>query len=258
MLSCREDCSCGSRRHSRERPLAARLGVRHHEDDSLAVGRRRRDPCMPWLAVRRPRRQRGRLRPLFEVSNVAHHNCHRPACHRPAGWRRVLLVAALTRWQRFRLVRGRRLQHARRTECAGHQHGVATIAGASGDVRGVSAPRWPSAFTDGRERSPAPGGEAQGERMARMRFALRDAADGSMHAASWIMDERAPIPRTVHVVLPHSGRSLCGYEEERPGPEGAAATPCPECAALLRSGMVVRRSRIRVDGRACKRVPATH
>ena len=62
------------------------------------------------------------------------------------------------------------------------------------------------------------------------------------------MDERTPIAgtvHTVHVVFPHSGRSLCGHEEERPRPEGAAASPCPECVALLRSGLVVGRSRNR-------------
>lgn len=58
------------------------------------------------------------------------------------------------------------------------------------------------------------------------------------------MDERTPIARTVHVVLPHSGRSLCGYEEEeRPGPEVGPASPCPECAALLRSGLLAHRAR---------------
>lgn len=63
------------------------------------------------------------------------------------------------------------------------------------------------------------------------------------------MDERTPIARTVHVVLPHGGRSLCGYEEEeRPGSEGAAAAPCQECAALLRSGLGARRSRARAEG----------
>ena len=59
-----------------------------------------------------------------------------------------------------------------------------------------------------------------------------------MHAAWRVMDEHAPVARTVHVVLPDSGRSLCGYEEEWPGPAGATASPCPECTALLRSGQV--------------------
>ena len=61
------------------------------------------------------------------------------------------------------------------------------------------------------------------------------------------MDERTPIARTVHVVLPQSGRSLCGYEEERRGSEGTATVPCPECAALLRSGLLARRSRTRTE-----------
>jgi hypothetical protein len=59
------------------------------------------------------------------------------------------------------------------------------------------------------------------------------------------MDEHSPATRTVHVVLPVTHRSLCGYEEERPTPEGATTVACPECTALLRSGLVSRRSRIR-------------
>jgi hypothetical protein len=59
------------------------------------------------------------------------------------------------------------------------------------------------------------------------------------------MDEHFPAPRTVHVVLPATHRPLCGYEEERRAPEGASAVACPECTALLRSGLVARRSRIR-------------
>ena len=59
------------------------------------------------------------------------------------------------------------------------------------------------------------------------------------------MDERLPATRTVHVILPATHRPLCGYEEERPMSGGAAAVACPECTALLRSGLVARRSRIR-------------
>jgi hypothetical protein len=45
--------------------------------------------------------------------------------------------------------------------------------------------------------------------------------------------------RTVHVVLPVTHRSLCGYEEEGPAPGHDTATvACPECSALLRSGLV--------------------
>lgn len=59
------------------------------------------------------------------------------------------------------------------------------------------------------------------------------------------MDERFPATRTVHVVLPATHRPLCGYEEERPtSPEGASTVACPECTALLRSGLVPRRPRI--------------
>jgi hypothetical protein len=46
---------------------------------------------------------------------------------------------------------------------------------------------------------------------------------------------------TVHLVLPRSGRSLCGCEEEHRGPGNAAAVPCPECSALLRSGLLPHR-----------------
>ncbi len=59
------------------------------------------------------------------------------------------------------------------------------------------------------------------------------------------MDERFPALRTVHVMLPATHRPLCGYEEERPAHEGASAVACPECTALLRSGLVAPRSRIR-------------
>lgn len=58
------------------------------------------------------------------------------------------------------------------------------------------------------------------------------------------MDERFPATRTVHVVLPATHRSLCGYEEEHGTLEGASAVACPECAALLRSGLVSRRPRL--------------
>jgi hypothetical protein len=55
------------------------------------------------------------------------------------------------------------------------------------------------------------------------------------------MVEHSAAPRTVHVVLPATHRSLCGYEEEGPTPEGASTVACPECLALLRSGLVARR-----------------
>jgi hypothetical protein len=58
------------------------------------------------------------------------------------------------------------------------------------------------------------------------------------------MDERLPAARTVHMVLPATHRSLCGYGEEHDTSEGASAVVCPECAALLRSGLVPRRPRI--------------
>jgi hypothetical protein len=46
----------------------------------------------------------------------------------------------------------------------------------------------------------------------------------------------------VHAILPATHRPLCGYEEERPASsEGASAVACPECMALLRSGLVGRR-----------------
>jgi hypothetical protein len=51
-----------------------------------------------------------------------------------------------------------------------------------------------------------------------------------------------PTTRTVHAILPATHRPLCGYEEERPASsEGASAVACPECMALLRSGLVGRR-----------------
>jgi hypothetical protein len=56
------------------------------------------------------------------------------------------------------------------------------------------------------------------------------------------MDARQS-PRTVHVIVPATGRALCGYEEERSGSEeGASAVACPECSALLREGLARRRS----------------
>jgi hypothetical protein len=58
------------------------------------------------------------------------------------------------------------------------------------------------------------------------------------------MDERLPSTRTVHVVLPATHRSLCGYEEEHGTSAAAAVVACPECVALLRSGLVPRRPRI--------------
>jgi hypothetical protein len=49
--------------------------------------------------------------------------------------------------------------------------------------------------------------------------------------------------RTVHVIVPTTGRPLCGYEEERSGSkEGASAVACPECSAFLREGLARRRS----------------
>jgi hypothetical protein len=57
------------------------------------------------------------------------------------------------------------------------------------------------------------------------------------------MEERHA-QRTVHLVIPATGRPLCGYEEELPGPAaGAVAVPCPECSASLRSGHLLRQSR---------------
>lgn len=50
------------------------------------------------------------------------------------------------------------------------------------------------------------------------------------------------LPRTVHVILPRTERSLCGYEEEVarvPGDRGVV--PCPECSALLRAGVLAHR-----------------
>jgi hypothetical protein len=48
--------------------------------------------------------------------------------------------------------------------------------------------------------------------------------------------------RTVHYVVPATGRPLCGYEEESARPGEGASVPCPECSALLRSGLVPRGS----------------
>ena len=58
------------------------------------------------------------------------------------------------------------------------------------------------------------------------------------------MDQR-PSPRTVHVVVPATGRPLCGYEEEPSVPsESDTPVPCPECSALLRSGLIARRTTV--------------
>jgi hypothetical protein len=55
------------------------------------------------------------------------------------------------------------------------------------------------------------------------------------------MGERFTATRTVHAILPATHRPLCGYEEERPAwPGGASTVACPECTALLRSGLVPR------------------
>jgi hypothetical protein len=56
------------------------------------------------------------------------------------------------------------------------------------------------------------------------------------------MEAHCAATRTVHVVLPATGRPLCGHEEDGHGPAGAARVPCPECSALLRSGLVMRRA----------------
>jgi hypothetical protein len=59
------------------------------------------------------------------------------------------------------------------------------------------------------------------------------------------MEERFPATRTVHAILPATRRPLCGYEEERPtSSEGATTVACPECTALLRSGLVPRLPRV--------------
>jgi hypothetical protein len=57
------------------------------------------------------------------------------------------------------------------------------------------------------------------------------------------MVEHVRATRTVHVVLPTTHRSLCGYEEEHGPSEGASTVACPECTALLRSGLVSRSPR---------------
>jgi len=55
------------------------------------------------------------------------------------------------------------------------------------------------------------------------------------------MNERTS-PRTVHLVLPATGRPLCGHEEENSRQaEATSEMPCPECSAVLRSGLVWRR-----------------
>ena len=60
------------------------------------------------------------------------------------------------------------------------------------------------------------------------------------------MDERHSLRiRAVHLVLPATGRPLCGYEEETAGSaEGTSPIACPECSALLRSGLMGRRATI--------------
>ena len=58
------------------------------------------------------------------------------------------------------------------------------------------------------------------------------------------MDARR-YPRTAHFVLPATGRPLCGYGEEPSDPsESATSVACPECSALLRSGLIDRRTMI--------------
>jgi hypothetical protein len=55
------------------------------------------------------------------------------------------------------------------------------------------------------------------------------------------MDERQS-RRTVHLIVPWTGHSLCGYEEAlASGPADETVVPCPECTALLRSGVLARR-----------------
>jgi len=60
------------------------------------------------------------------------------------------------------------------------------------------------------------------------------------------MDERRT-RRTVHLIVPWTGRSLCGYEEVRSSaPQDTAEfVPCPECSAVLRSGVLARRPAFR-------------
>jgi hypothetical protein len=57
----------------------------------------------------------------------------------------------------------------------------------------------------------------------------------------------SPSPKTIHLVVPATGRPLCGYEEDVSGSGEGASVPCPECSALLRSGLVPRGS---TDARA--------
>ena len=60
--------------------------------------------------------------------------------------------------------------------------------------------------------------------------------------------------RMVHVVLPVTHRSLCGYEEEGSAPaDGAATLACPECSALLRSGLLRPPSALRTSRAASAR-----
>jgi hypothetical protein len=58
------------------------------------------------------------------------------------------------------------------------------------------------------------------------------------------MRDRAPVTQTVHLILPATRRPLCGYEDERPASEGARVA-CPECVALLRSGVAGKHASIR-------------
>lgn len=56
------------------------------------------------------------------------------------------------------------------------------------------------------------------------------------------MDDRKG-QRTLHLIVPWTGHSLCGFEEPPSARDAAAdaVVPCPECSALLRSGVLVRR-----------------
>ena len=47
--------------------------------------------------------------------------------------------------------------------------------------------------------------------------------------------------RTVHVIVPWTGRPLCGYEEDQSRlAEDAPVVACQECSALLKSGVLAR------------------
>jgi hypothetical protein len=49
--------------------------------------------------------------------------------------------------------------------------------------------------------------------------------------------------RTVHLKVPRTGRSLCGHEEESPGgAPSSLVVACPECSALIRSGVAACRA----------------